>query len=566
MAAERKRLRVLLDAAREIADGSPVDWRGMADSHADLRDSLEKLRVIEAVAAVHRTPLPEERLFEQTGPPLEAPPPANGRRWTLRSWGRLQVGSLLGVGSSGDVYRAHDPLLKKDVALKLVHSAHGGNGSSEKFLQEARRLARVAHENVLVVHGADEHDGQVGLWTDLIEGRNLEEEIGTHGNLSAAEAAVMGRDLCRALAAVHGAGLVHRDVKTHNVMRRRTDGQIVLMDFSAAGRRGPWSEALTADPVAGTPLFLAPEVLQGEEAQVPADIYSLGVVLYRLVTGRFPVEARSFKELCEKHRENKSVSLLDRRPDLPDVFIKVVEKALDHDPARRYASMGEMERDLARVLILPDPAPARPAWWKRLSVWGAAVAAVVVAWMFIKPPPGPLNITVDLVRLSRTGQEKLQAGADVYPTDYLSIEIQGSRPMHVYAFNINPFGESIALFPDPGLNLRNPLDESMVHRLPGVVGGRANYWQPGRQPGPESFFVFASPEPLPEAVRLLERAATSAAPPARRGSPRLDFVPPGPPALLPKDGESARLIQLLLLKSDTDPKVRAWQIRVENHG
>src|SRR5688572_5194826 len=222
MAADRKRLRLLLNAAREIADGSPVDWHGMTESHADLRGSLEKLRVIEAVAAVHRTPLPEERPFERTGPPRESPPSANGRPRTPRSWGRLQVGALLGVGSSGEVYRAHDPVLKKDVALKLVHSSRGGNGSSEKFLQEARRLARVAHENVLVVHGADEHDGRVGLWTDLIEGRNLEEEIGSHGNLSAAEAAVMGRDLCRALAAVHGAGLVHRDVKTHNVMRRRT--------------------------------------------------------------------------------------------------------------------------------------------------------------------------------------------------------------------------------------------------------------------------------------------------------------------------------------------------------
>jgi eukaryotic-like serine/threonine-protein kinase len=574
MAADRKRFRVLGEVARKIADGSSVDWDELSESHADLRKSFERLRVVEAVAAVHRSPLPEERLLDRTGPPAETParPGPQDDAPPIRSWGRLQVGPLLGRGSSGEVYRAHDSILKKDVALKLVRPSRRGNGT-DRFLQEARRLASVRHENVLVVHGADEHDGRLGLWTDHIDGWTLEQQLQSQGNLNASEAALVGRQVCRALAAVHGAGLVHRDVKTHNLMRRRTDGQIVLMDFSAAARRPPTSDALATDPVAGTPLFLAPEVLRGEEALIAADIYALGVVLYRLVTGRFPVEARSFRELCEKHRKGGSVPLMDRRPDLPDGFIRVVDKALDPDPARRYASMAEMERDLERVLYIPRPDPPKPwPWWKRVAAAASVAGVGILAWLIVRPPPGPLRMTVDLVRLSHPGAEKLPAGATVYPTDYLSLEIQGSRPMHVYAFNINPFGELIVLFPDRGLALRNPLDPGMVHRLPGVVGGNPNYWRAGRQSGPESFYVFASREPLAEAVRLIERAEGSIGQPAgrgeiQRGRPRgLDQVFPGSLPLLPKDKESEGLMRVLLDKSDTDPMVRAWKIRVENNG
>ncbi len=612
MGAERQRRRVLLGAAREIADGAPVDWRRVSEGRSDLGDSIERLRLIEAIAKVHRTPLPEQpptaeaisdlRTVDPSAPDGPAPGssssrtgplPPRGKSATGGTWGRLQIGEFLGKGSFGEVYRAHDPVLKKDVALKLIRIERGRDGlATERFLQEARRLARVVHENVLVVHGADEHEGRVALWTDLVEGRTLEEQLKSHGNLSACEAAVVGRHLCRALAAVHRAGLVHRDVKTNNIMRRRKDGQIILMDFSAAARRRPWSDQLSDDPVAGTPLFIAPEVLRGGEGGVAADIYSLGIVLYRLVTGAFPVEASSLEELYEKHRKRESIPLLDRRPDLPDPFIKVIEKSLDPAPASRYTSMGEMERDLARLLVGPTPDPRPRSLWRRPAGWVAAVvlllAVASLGLLDQVSSPAPLRVGVDLLRISAGAEERLLAGAAVYSGDLLFLEIEGSLPMHVYALNVDPTGEPVALFPAPDLTLGNPLEAGMSHRLPGVVGGKPNYWKVGGVKGLESFFVFASGDPLPDAARLIERASK----PGSDGAEVADSAPrtegtatggagspaahlrrgvtgresPGASARAPNDQESARLLESLLRRAGSDARLRAWQISIENHG
>jgi tRNA A-37 threonylcarbamoyl transferase component Bud32 len=574
MSIDRGRLRILRDAAGHIADGEAVDWPRVKDGHDDLGVSLDGLRLLADIAAVHRSPLPEEQPFEETGPPENAPPaprPDEEDAPVPQSWGRLQVGPLLGKGSSGNVYRAHDPALRKDVALKLLRTERSTrDGAEERFLTEARRLARVHHENVVVVHGADRHAGQAGMWTDLIEGRTLEDQIRSQGNLNAREASVVGQHLCRALAAVHAAGLVHRDVKTRNIMRRRADGQIILMDFSSAARRAPSAGDAMSGNVAGTPLFAAPEVLRGKEAEVTADVYSLGVVLYRLVTGTFPVEAETMSELREKHDRRDTVPLMDRRPDLDPAFIQVVEKAIHPDPARRYASMAEMERDLARVLILP-PVPRANRWWPLVT--GAAMLATVVALWVYPPPTGPLSATVELARVAAAGgYQRLTPGSTVFPGDYLTLEVQGSESMHVYALNVDPSGEAIALFPLADVALTNPLAAGMGHRLPGLEKGKQTYYQISRQRGVDSFYVFLSAEPLPEAARLIGMCLPVSPPGAsttgERDGPRgiSGRAVPGPEPRLPKDEEAARLLRHLLELSDRNQKVRAWQIAVENQG
>ena len=245
----------------------------------------------------------------------------------LFTWGHLQVLQKLGEGSFGEVYRAFDPVLERDVALKLRRAEQPeGVVGRRAILDEARRLARVRHPNVLTVHGADVHDGRVGLWTDLISGQTLEERLRQDGPLGAHEAALICIELCDALAAVHAQGLTHGDVKAANIMRER-GGRVVLMDFGAVTevpRCGSGGGATL-----GTPLVMAPEVLRGETPGTTADLYSLGVLLYRLVSGRYPVEAESVQELCEKHARGESVPLADRRPDLPTAFLEVVDRALE---------------------------------------------------------------------------------------------------------------------------------------------------------------------------------------------------------------------------------------------
>jgi predicted ATPase len=277
--------------------------------------------------------------------------PATAREFR---WGHLLVLERVGQGGFGEVYRALDPQLDREVALKLVHLDDAGlESSARRFLAEARRLASVRHPNVVAVHGAAVHDGRAGIWTDFVRGRTLEDRLATDGPLGAVEAIFAGLDLCRALAAVHAAGAIHGDVKTTNVMREE-GGRILLVDFGAArprpAGRGDAPVARRRETLFGTPHFLAPELVAGEEPTPASDLYALGVVLYRLVSGRYPLPADTLGELLLAHERAAQVPLRDVRADLPAAFIQVVERALAPDPGQRFASGGAMERALLSAL------------------------------------------------------------------------------------------------------------------------------------------------------------------------------------------------------------------------
>ena len=207
----------------------------------------------------------------------------------LGRWGHLLLVKKIGEGTFGEVYEAIDTWLDHRRALKLLKPHIGDAASAHQILHEARKLVRVRHPNVVMVHGADKHDGRVGFWMDLIEGHTLEERVG-HGRLSAGEATYIGQEVCSALAAVHQADLVHRDVKAQNVMRASDGGRIILMDFGA----GEFRSARSEGPTQGTPLYLAPEMFAGTPASAQSDIYALGTLLFYLVSGRFPVEGNPF--------------------------------------------------------------------------------------------------------------------------------------------------------------------------------------------------------------------------------------------------------------------------------
>jgi len=176
----------------------------------------------------------------------------------------------------------------------------------------------------------------------LVDGLTLARVLATRGALDPGEAALVGIDLCRAVAAVHKAGLVHRDIKAHNVMREGS-GRIVLMDFGAGELR---TERSGPAPAAGTPLYLAPELFAGGPATIASDVYSMGVLLFHLVTMRYPVEGATLEQIAAAHVRRLRHHLGELRPDLQDSFSTIVERALDRDPARRYRTCDEMQRDL----------------------------------------------------------------------------------------------------------------------------------------------------------------------------------------------------------------------------
>ena len=213
-----------------------------------------------------------------------------------------------------------------------------------RVVNEGRLLARVRHPHVITVYGAEPRDGSVGIWMEFIRGRTLHQIVEQQGPLGAREATGVGTDLCRALSAVHGAGLLHRDVTAQNVMRE-DGGRVVLMDFGAGHERHDTSPRSGKD-VTGTPLYMAPELFAGEPADVRTDIYALGVLMFHLVTGSFPVVGRSLADLGAAHRAGPRTRLRDLRADLPAPFVRAVETAVAADPADRFQTAGALEAAL----------------------------------------------------------------------------------------------------------------------------------------------------------------------------------------------------------------------------
>lgn len=553
--------------AEAVSDGTPVDWKGEMAARPELSSALLGLKRLEKVRTAHeRVPEPSgsapggsadsdrpTRTLHAATTPVSVAEPRAGTQPLFR-WGPLDVLEKVGEGSGGEVFRAYDPSLETEFALKLRKTDDElGSATVVEFLAEGRRLARVRHPNVLVVHGADVHDGRMGIWTDLVRGKSLEAYLKQHGHLSAREATLIGLDLCRALAAVHAAGLVHRDVKTSNVMREE-GGRIVLMDFgSMAELPPPGARSKGAGPQ-GTPLTMAPEQLRGETAERAADLYALGVLLYRMVCARYPIEAQTVPELREKHARGDRVPLRDRRADLPLDFVQVVERALAQDPRSRYSSAGEMERALAGTLGAGSRAHrtaggegARARGRRRAIVAVAVAAALLVAALFVaskRParvsdratqsaaaptivngglattaPPATLDVTAALYRRSGERDRPLPAGARVELGDQLSIVLQGNGPMHTYVFNKDAAGSAYVLFPIAGVSPANPLSAGIRYRLPGQMGDSVLYWTVTSVGGRESIVAIASRTPIAEVEQLVAQVPPASTDrPVRRGA------------------------------------------------
>lgn len=342
--------------AAAILDGRPIDWSAV-DAAGD-QGIVRQLRLLTAVAAAHRV--------TATSPSRDS----SDRSLPLPSrWGPLEVIEHIGRGSFGDVYKAWDQQLDRAVALKLFPTNRTDASTSSSMLDEGRRLARVRHPNVVTIHGADCIDGRVGLWMEFVQGQTLAQALDARGQFSGAEVVPIGVTICRALTAVHEAGLLHRDLKAQNVMIE-AGGRLVLMDF------GTGREIANATPdLAGTPLYLAPEVLDRQPATVRSDVYSVGVLLYHLLTGAYPVTGQTVHEIRRRHDAGPGVPLRTVRPDVPESLANVVARAIDPRPEARFATAGEMADALAAVGVRS----ASWSWRSPTATLAAAAALLTVA-------------------------------------------------------------------------------------------------------------------------------------------------------------------------------------------
>ena len=292
---------------------------------------------------------------------------------------------------------------------------------------------------------------------------------------------------------------------------REEGGRLVLLDFGAV-------DAPSITPLAreerGTPIAMAPEQLQCGPVGPASDLYGLGVLLYRLVTGRYPIEAETLAELAERHRSRTFVSLRDRRPDLPVEFVRVVERALDPVPAKRFASAGDMERALGALAHPWDP--SRRGWWVAGVLAAASLMAVasLLAWMVFRfgsrspgsnarPAPAaepassqPLSASAVLFMDRAGGPTPLRPGDPIAPGDALFLRLSSSEPVYAYVLDEDAKGALYTLFPVRGASPGNPLPAAAEHRLPGTIQGKPFDWQVTTAGGTESICVIASRAPL----------------------------------------------------------------------
>jgi serine/threonine protein kinase len=253
------------DACRSIDEGQSVNWSLTESKLTNAPDqaSARGLRELEKIAEFNRGLLQTSH-----GRSVEVVSVT-----TPEQWGHLTLLELASSGKSGEVWRAWDAWLQREVALKFLFAVSESRTGDSALLEEARALARVRHPGVVNVYGIGAHSGRIGMWMEFLQGDTLEREIERNGALSPAKVAEIGVDLCRALGAVVAAGLVHRDIKPSNVILE-SDGRAVLTDFglgkrAAVAERERWRSS-------GTPLFMAPELLASEAATPRSDLYAWG--------------------------------------------------------------------------------------------------------------------------------------------------------------------------------------------------------------------------------------------------------------------------------------------------
>ena len=263
--------------------------------------------------------------------------------------GRYELQELVGSGGMSNVFRAYDRLLERSVAIKILHEQLGRDEDYvERFRREARSVAQLSHPNIVTVIDRGEEDGRQYIVFEYIEGENLKALV-ANGALPVDEALHYGLQVGQALDFAHKRGLVHRDVKPQNVLLNE-DGQAKVTDFGIARSLDVQGVTQTGT-VLGTSDYIAPEQARGDKVDQKTDIYSLGTVLYELLTGEVPYEGDNFVVVAMRHVNDPVPSVLARRPDAPIRLDLAIQRAMAKDPADRFESMERFVEELERCVV-----------------------------------------------------------------------------------------------------------------------------------------------------------------------------------------------------------------------
>src|SRR5215208_3819137 len=285
---------------------------------------------------------------------------------------RYDVGRTLGSGGMGEVFLAHDRVLGRDVALKVLRTQYAGDSEfAERFKREARSAASLSHPNIVQVYDRGEtEEGSSYIAMEYVPGGTLKEKIVGDGPLGAREAAALGAQVAEALGAAHERGMVHRDIKPQNVLL--TDrGDAKVADFGIA-RAGSSVTISRTGSVMGTAGYMSPEQALGEPATPKSDLYSLGVVLFEALTGELPYTADNPIVVSMKHVNEPVCPPREIDPTVPEGMNALVTRLMAKDPEDRYASAEELADDLWKTSrgrkLTAAPVAAAPTRPRRAPV------------------------------------------------------------------------------------------------------------------------------------------------------------------------------------------------------
>jgi hypothetical protein len=288
---------------------------------------------------------------------------------------QLQLGTLLGQGGFAAVFRAHDPFLERDVAIKVLDPSLAVDAAlEEQFLHEARTIAAAEHPHIVPLYAAESTGGLLYLVMRLLPGESLEDRI-AKGKLSPAEAARIALECAGALAPAHAVGVVHRDIKPANILLD-ANGNATVTDFGIALVTSRPARELVGS-TSGTPHYMSPEQSLGEQVDGRSDVYALGVVLYEMLTGTLPFSGRNGTEVIAKHISAPIPKVSEREPETPVALVRLVDHMLAKDPATRPTA-AELVKALTAASTpdaLQTPSQMRRRRWKRRGIY-LGVAAV----------------------------------------------------------------------------------------------------------------------------------------------------------------------------------------------
>jgi eukaryotic-like serine/threonine-protein kinase len=302
---------------------------------------------------------------------------------------RYLIQRKLGSGGMADVYLAEDQELGRQVALKMLNERHASDEQFvERFRREAQNAAGLNHPNIVSIFDRGQAEGTYYIAMEFLDGRTLKELIVRNGPTPIPIAIDYARQMLSALGFAHRHGIVHRDIKPHNVVVAR-DGRLKVTDFGIA--RSGASQMTEAGSIVGTAQYLSPEQARGADVDARSDLYSLGIVLYEMLTGKVPFTGDAPVEIAMKHLSSIPEPPSELRPEVPHDLDAVVMRAIAKDPDQRYQSAEEMDADLARVARGVAVSPrTEEAMTQVLSGTRVTAAPTMVAQpRTVIPPPGP---------------------------------------------------------------------------------------------------------------------------------------------------------------------------------